>query len=256
MLYEFHGVTDGSGISSSTPNVALASTQRKIKNCKDFLAFFHEITSGYVSYDASFFGKGVCHSLGVSLDLEITDNLPSSYRKGIRTAAGGVKSPPLSSWLLSGRPLLVNVSGDDCSLWEKNFINHGYENMAVHGFTDDANGRMSIFGVYNCKSESDISIMNFLGDIAVEIHNSLYEIPQTLEREFHALESQDATSLTEREKEIVYWVGQGKTNSGIALILGISANTVRNHLYNASEKLSAGNRVELVSFAVRRLGGV
>ncbi|MNC54969.1 Regulatory protein SdiA [compost metagenome] len=66
------------------------------------------------------------------------------------------------------------------------------------------------------------------------------------------MDGKELAALTGREEEVVYWVSQGKTNADIALILGISSNTVRNHLYNASEKLSASNRMELVSFMAQR----
>jgi DNA-binding CsgD family transcriptional regulator len=58
---------------------------------------------------------------------------------------------------------------------------------------------------------------------------------------------QSATSeklgrLTTREREVYYWVCQGKSNEEIALILGISANTVKNHLSPIFQKLGVENR--------------
>jgi len=48
--------------------------------------------------------------------------------------------------------------------------------------------------------------------------------------------------LTAREREVYYWVCQGKSNEEIALILGISANTVKNHLSPVFQKLGVENR--------------
>ncbi len=48
--------------------------------------------------------------------------------------------------------------------------------------------------------------------------------------------------LTTREREVYYWVCQGKSNEEIALILGISANTVKNHLSPIFQKLGVENR--------------
>lgn len=231
------------------------STREKIRSCWDFLRFFHRLANQYVQYDASFFGQGVLHALGVSLDREITHNLPLSYRKGIRTTAGGVQSPPLSSWLGSGKPFLVKSSGLSRSVWEENFINHGYRNMAIHGFIDERNGTISIFGIYNYLSATDGKVIDFLSAIAAITHDALQELPKTIDREFHVMGDKEVAVLTGREEEIIYWVSQGKTNADIALILGISSNTVRNHLYNASGKLSASNRMELVSFVAQRFAG-
>jgi DNA-binding CsgD family transcriptional regulator len=53
--------------------------------------------------------------------------------------------------------------------------------------------------------------------------------------------------LSIREEEITYWVCQGKTNGEIAQILGISVNTVKNHVHRIFDKLGASNRTQAVA---------
>jgi DNA-binding CsgD family transcriptional regulator len=48
--------------------------------------------------------------------------------------------------------------------------------------------------------------------------------------------------LTAREAEVVSWVLQGKTNPEIATIMGVSLQTVKNHLGSAYPKLGIENR--------------
>jgi DNA-binding CsgD family transcriptional regulator len=48
--------------------------------------------------------------------------------------------------------------------------------------------------------------------------------------------------LSPREHEVVDWVGQGKSNEEIAILLGISAHTVKNHLDKIYRKLGVENR--------------
>jgi len=50
------------------------------------------------------------------------------------------------------------------------------------------------------------------------------------------------THLSPREQEVAEWVGQGKSNEEIAIILGISAHTVKNHLDKIFRKLGVENR--------------
>lgn len=50
--------------------------------------------------------------------------------------------------------------------------------------------------------------------------------------------------LTERELEILEILSQGKSNKEIADSLGISENTVEQHLKNIYEKLNVQNRTE------------
>ncbi len=56
--------------------------------------------------------------------------------------------------------------------------------------------------------------------------------------------------LTKREIEILYEVKNGRTNREIAERLGISENTVKNHLRNIMEKLNIFNRVQAATYAL------
>lgn len=49
-------------------------------------------------------------------------------------------------------------------------------------------------------------------------------------------------ALTQREMEVLSWVGKGKTNRDVADILGISPRTVNKHLENVFEKLGVETR--------------
>lgn len=53
--------------------------------------------------------------------------------------------------------------------------------------------------------------------------------------------------LSDREAEILNWVAKGKTNVEIALILNISAFTVKNHMQRVFRKLDVTNRAQAVS---------
>ncbi|MBY0239796.1 MAG: helix-turn-helix transcriptional regulator, partial [Burkholderiaceae bacterium] len=55
--------------------------------------------------------------------------------------------------------------------------------------------------------------------------------------------------LTGREREILHWLQQGKINADIGVVLGISARTVKNHVYNIYRKLAVQNRVQAVARA-------
>lgn len=51
-----------------------------------------------------------------------------------------------------------------------------------------------------------------------------------------------AGELSPREQEVARWMGRGKSNDEIAIILGISAHTVKNHLEKIFRKLGVENR--------------
>jgi DNA-binding NarL/FixJ family response regulator len=59
------------------------------------------------------------------------------------------------------------------------------------------------------------------------------------------------TELTPREVEVLEVLSRGLSNSGIARELGISVNTVRNHVQNILNKLSVHSKLEALAVAVR-----
>jgi DNA-binding CsgD family transcriptional regulator len=57
--------------------------------------------------------------------------------------------------------------------------------------------------------------------------------------------------LTERERECLFWVSEGKTTDEVALILGVSPNTVNSYVTHAVRKVSASNRAMAIATAIR-----
>jgi DNA-binding NarL/FixJ family response regulator len=69
-------------------------------------------------------------------------------------------------------------------------------------------------------------------------------------------EDSPLTRLTAREREVLTHITLGLSNKQVAARLGISENTVRNHLRNILEKLHLQNRVQAAAFALRHNLGV
>jgi two-component system, NarL family, response regulator NreC len=59
-------------------------------------------------------------------------------------------------------------------------------------------------------------------------------------------------SLTQREREVLALIGQGRTNQQIATTLSISRKTVDKHRANLLRKLQVGSRSELIRYAVEQ----
>lgn len=57
--------------------------------------------------------------------------------------------------------------------------------------------------------------------------------------------------LTEREIECLYWIAEGKTSDEIAVILGISRNTINNYITSVMRKTATKTRSEAIAYAVR-----
>ncbi|MBO6901266.1 MAG: helix-turn-helix transcriptional regulator [Rhizobiaceae bacterium] len=57
--------------------------------------------------------------------------------------------------------------------------------------------------------------------------------------------------ISDRERECLGWVAEGKTTMDIATILDVSSNTINSYLTHAIRKLSARNRTMAVALAIR-----
>ncbi|WP_026618236.1 LuxR family transcriptional regulator, regulator of acetate metabolism [Ensifer sp. WSM1721] len=57
--------------------------------------------------------------------------------------------------------------------------------------------------------------------------------------------------LTERELECLFWIAEGKTSEEIAVILGISRNTINNYITSVMRKTATRTRSEAIAHAVR-----
>ena len=59
--------------------------------------------------------------------------------------------------------------------------------------------------------------------------------------------------LTDREKDVLQALAQGKNNAAIADVLCVSPKTVHNHLYNIYGKLGINSRAEAIVWALEHL---
>lgn len=57
--------------------------------------------------------------------------------------------------------------------------------------------------------------------------------------------------LTDRELECLFWIAEGKTSDEIAVILGISRNTINNYITSVMRKTATRTRSEAIAHAVR-----
>lgn len=57
--------------------------------------------------------------------------------------------------------------------------------------------------------------------------------------------------LSDRERECLYWVSEGKTTEEVAVIIGVSANTVNKYIVSSIQKFAASNRAMAIAIAIR-----
>jgi DNA-binding CsgD family transcriptional regulator len=105
-------------------------------------------------------------------------------------------------------------------------------------------GRHRYFVLFSSEREDRIS-QAALTSAQMRCCYALSQIPEML----RASVTQDP--LSDRERECLIWVSEGKTTDEVALILGVSGNTVNSYITHAIQKLSASNRAMAIATAIR-----
>lgn len=83
---------------------------------------------------------------------------------------------------------------------------------------------------------------DLLHAIAARLRRSEQQSPREFKPDFSSHEPLLQLGLTPRVAEVLLWVAQGKTNSDIATILGISESTVKKHMLEVFDKLGVETR--------------
>jgi len=110
------------------------------------------------------------------------------------------------------------------------------------GFNEKRSGLMSIFSF----SGAGDRFMNY----HKEILNTLVPHVHTALERVCAIERNKAMDLSRREREVISWVKEGKTNWEISMILNISERTVKFHVQNIEHKLNAVNKAHAIALAM------
>lgn len=105
-------------------------------------------------------------------------------------------------------------------------------------------GRRRVFGIFSSALPRQMSTMAVAG------------AHMTCTYAFAEYEAASRTDdlldpLSQRERECLIWVSEGKTSDEVALILGVSSNTINSYITNAIQKFGASNRAMAIATAVR-----
>ena len=61
----------------------------------------------------------------------------------------------------------------------------------------------------------------------------------------------DLTLLTDRERQVLQLIAEGRSNKEVAVVLDVGVSTIDSHRKHILEKLGLHNTADLVRFAVR-----
>jgi len=126
-------------------------------------------------------------------------------------------------------------------------VDFGTKTGYAHGSKPFGSQRFgSLFTFAGTAIKPEARTATILELIIPHLHLSLSQIHQRKQYVDHSI------VLSQREREVLNWVQQGKSSWDISVILRISERTVNFHIYNIMHKLCVVNRSQMVAVAVRQ----
>ena len=167
-----------------------------------------------------------------------------------------------ASWTELGRkPFALNTHQThtllgDCGL--NNAVGDALQTMRgaiVHGINDERGSHHCLYVGFSARCVFGEVECGAMAAVLPYVDTALRQVTHLPHQSRHRRRSADlvgnptepACNLSERESEVMRWVAHGKTNPEIAMILDISAFTVKNHMQRVFKKLDVTNRAQAVS---------
>jgi transcriptional regulator EpsA len=124
----------------------------------------------------------------------------------------------------------------------------GMNSLLVYGVKDTRGKNDCIYVFFDKAREFEVQ-HSLLGLLMPHVDAALRRVEYIESSSTGAdiVEDLNVGGLSDREHEILHWVRSGKTNLEIGMILGISPNTVKNHLKRIFQKLDVTCRAQAVA---------
>lgn len=198
-------------------------------------------------HEALISGWGHRHAGGVGLDVMVMVDFPAEHVETIRNRAGAIDTPILRRWLATERPVMFDdreAWPDTPPQWLESFRRFGLRNVLAHAQWDFERAGGTYHSFFRMPSAPGERECRLLSEMMPLLHETFCRVVQSISASDRF--SVCLGSLTTREREIVHWLGLGKTNSEIACIGHISENTVKHYVTEIFNKLGVSNRTQLV----------
>lgn len=124
------------------------------------------------------------------------------------------------------------------------FSMHDHEQRALEALRAGARG-------YVLKSDNELHLLAAIDALSIHRPYVSGAVSEALLALFLNTTPAERTALTNREREVVQLIAEGKINKQISGVLDITTKTVESHRASAMHKLKLHSTAELVRYAIR-----
>lgn len=228
-------------------DTALQASAAGLRTVEEYKQWTREHLRRVLPHAAMISGWGHRHAGGVGLDVMVLVDFPVEHVETIRNRAGAIDTPILRRWLATEQPVAFDADNpwpDTPAQWLESFRRYGLRNVLAHAVWDLERAGGTYHSLFRLPAPPGPREAQLLAELVPLLHETFCRVIQSISAEDRF--SMCLESLTPREREIVHWVGLGKTNAEIACINSISENTVKHYVTEIFNKLGVSNRTQLV----------
>lgn len=247
----------GKHIADSHPFKLLLASLRSAKTITRHVEFYrwlqHDICN-YISHDVLLVAWGNFEQGDLSYD--VASAAPGINTRRVSSLAGldvlvcdlyrRAQSHELGSYALQNLDDVGANREIESESRLLHFAGASMKSMLAYPIRDERDNQDSLY-VF-CSMENRIEIDPLTLDLLMPHVDSALRRVKCLAPEARVVQLRPSSIdlLSEREREVMKWVGTGKSNPEIGTILGISHNTVKNHLKRIFYKIGVTNRSQAV----------
>jgi transcriptional regulator EpsA len=197
-------------------------------------------------------GVGLARGQSIVVYHAIGINYPKRYLERLKKEPV-LAGPILTRWFATRAPQLFDTDHPPYPVserWLQAVRENGIRHIAGHGVRDVAGPGASYFNFAGFENNLTDRHRYLLELVVPFLHQALTRIGKGDVMPNAARGRPKQGELTAREREILNWLGQGKTNPEIAQILDRSEFTVKNQVSAILQKLGVNSRGQAMSVAL------
>lgn len=225
----------------------LVRSAGRVETVDDFKNWIRKRVRPLLPHQALACGCGHLHAAGFTMDYVVTVDYPLDHLTAIRNRAGGIDTPLLRHWLQTRAPVLFDAEvpwPGVSEQWLENFQRHSLLNAAAHGVYEQERCVGTYFSFHRLPKPLGSAQRSTLSAITPVLHQTLLSVTEKLQQ-CEAPPPGPLSGLAPREREVCQLIGEGKTNRDIALLFGLSENTIKHHVTALLKKTGVANRAQL-----------
>lgn len=230
-------------------NIIVRSTA--INDSQALLALLNNEVQKVLHQDVMVCGVGGVSPKGSYAHKVLHHSYPPAYFEDLVSSEGRVDSPLMQRWRQVQEPVLFQSGRDDAQFpaeWIRIFNKYQLRNTIAHGVLDVQRTLASYFIFSRMPGDVGPREVFVMKMITPHLHLALVRALTTVQEFSHLTAPNEA--LSDRQKQILRWINEGKTNWEIAQILEMTEKNVKYHIEQIFSKLQVRNRTQAVAKAM------